>query len=274
MEIPELQEYLNYLTTKAAEYLPRIVLALLVLWIGLFIAKKLTQLLDHGLIRRGFSENLRPFIHSLTSITLKILVLTFVASILGADLTGLFAIMAAAGFAIGLALQGSLGNFASGILILTFHPYRVGDWVQVDDKFGKVLEIGIFSTNVQTPGQKILIIPNSSITENVVTNFSKMGVVRLELSVSMPYDASFPDVEQILHNTVTNVEGVLDDPAPEIGIHTFDSHSIELIIRPYAKPDDFWEVTFAVNKAVKNAFHNHHIKVAYSEGDEMGKIGA
>ena len=274
MEIPELQEYLNYLTTTAAEYLPRIVLAILVLWVGLYLAKRLTQLLDHLLIRRGFSENLRPFIHSLTGITLKILVLTFVASILGADLTGLFAIMAAAGFAIGLALQGSLGNFASGILILTFHPYRVGDWIQVDEKFGKVLEIGIFSTNVQTPGQKILVIPNASITENVVTNFSKMGVVRLELSVSMPYDASFPDVEKILHETVSNVEGVLEDPVPEIGIHTFDSHSIELIVRPYVKPDDFWEVTFSVNKAVKSAFHNNHIKVAYSEGVEMGKIGA
>ena len=269
-----IQEYSKFFLDKVVEYVPLIVMAGLVLWIGFFIARRVTKALDNILARTNFSETYRPFVHSLTSVSLKLVVLFIVARILGADLTGLIAILAAAGFAVGLALQGSLGNFASGILILTFHPYRVGDWIEVDEKFGRVTEIGIFSTNVLTPGNKTLIIPNSTITESVVTNFSKIGVLRLELHVSMPYEESFPEVENILMETVRVIPGVLEDPAPEIGIHTFDSHSIELIVRPYVAPDDFWEVTFAANKAIKAAFHDNHIKVAYSEGVEMGKIGA
>ena len=207
------------------------------------------------------------------SIILKGAVLFAIATVIGADLTGLVAILAAAGFAVGMALQGSLGNFASGILILTLKPYKIGDWIQLEDKFGSVEEIGIFSTDVLTPGNKILIIPNSMITESVVTNYSEKGMIRLELEVTMPYDESFPKIEKIIRAALAAIPKILQDPAPEIGIHAFDSHSIVLLVRPYVLPDDFWEVTFDAHKAIKNAFSQHNIKVAYSEGVEMGAIG-
>ena len=273
MDISTLQEYFQYFVNQIIFYLPRIIGAALVLWIGFFIANRITAFLDRALQTANFSENLRPFIHSLSNVLLKLLVLFFVASILGADLTGIIAILAAAGFAIGLALQGSLGNFASGILILTLNPYKVGDWIQVDDKFGNVQEIGVFSTIVETPGKKTLIIPNSTITESVVTNFSRLGVIRLELLIAMPYEESWPKVEKILNDTLNANPDVLSDPAPEVGIHVFDTHNIQVIVRPYVVPDNFWKVTFEVNEAMKAAFHSNGIKMAYSEGVEMGVIG-
>lgn len=273
MNWDKVNEYVQIAIDKAVFYLPRVVLAAIILWIGFKIVKKLVSILQKVLEKTGFSETLRPFLASTLSIILKGAVLFSIATILGADLTGLVAILAAAAFAIGMALQGSLGNFASGILILTLKPFKVGDWIEVGEKFGRVVEIGIFSTDVLTPGNKILIIPNSMITESVVTNFTEKGMIRLELEVTMPYEESFPKVERILTEALQNVDKILDSPKPEIGIINFDSHNVQLTVRPYVKPDDFWEVTFNANKAIKSAFSSNNIKVAYSEGVEIGAIG-
>ena len=273
MEWEQLDQYFQIAVDKAVFYLPRIIAAGFILWIGFKIVKKIVAWISAALKRTGFSETLRPFLSSTVSVLLKGAVLFVIASVLGADLTGLVAILAAAGFAVGMALQGSLGNFASGILILTLKPYKVGDWIQVEDKFGRVEEIGIFSTDVLTPGNKILIIPNSMITDSVVTNFSEKGMIRLELEVTMPYEESFPRVQEIISDALKEVPKILTSPKPEIGILNFDSHSIQLIVRPYVLPDDFWEVTFNANRAIKKAFSQSDIAVAYSEGIEIGKIG-
>ena len=273
MELNKFNEYLQMAADKAIIYLPRILAAGLILWVGFKIIKKIVAFIGSFLQKTGFSESLRPFLSSTVGILLKGAVLFAIASILGADLTGLVAILAAASFAVGMALQGSLGNFASGILILTLKPYKVGDWVQVESKFGMVEEIGIFSTNVLTPGNKILIIPNSKITDTVVTNYSVKGMIRLELPITMPYEESFPRIKDIITESLSDVSKILKNPEVEIGINSFDSHNIQLLVRPYVLPDDFWEVTFASNKAIKKAFSKNNIKVAYSEGIEIGKIG-
>ena len=233
----------------------------------------MVELVKKALERTGFSETLRPFLSSTVGVILKGTVLFVIATVLGADLTGLFAILAAAAFAIGMALQGSLGNFASGILILTLKPYKVGDWIQVKEKFGRVAEIGIFSTDVLTPGNKILIIPNSMVTDSIVTNYTEKGMIRIELEITMPYEESFPKVQKILFEALEEVPNILEEPFPEIGILSFDSHNVQLTVRPYVRPDDFWDVTFNTNVAIKKAFSKYDIKVAYSEGVEFGKIG-
>ncbi len=273
MDLDKLNEYLILAQEKIIFFLPKIVMAGLIFWVGFKVIKKLVVWLGVVLEKAGFSDTLRPFLTSTAGVLLKGAVLFVIASVIGADLTGLVAILAAAGFAIGMALQGSLGNFASGILILTLKPYKVGDWIQLEDKFGRVEEIGIFSTDVLTPGNKILIIPNSKVTDNVVTNYSEKGMIRLEVTVTMPYAESFPKVQQIIQNALRTVPKILEEPKAEIGISTFDSHNIELLVRPYVIPDDYWEVTFETNKAIKKAFSDHGINVAYSEGIEIGVIG-
>lgn len=258
---------------KIIYYLPKIVLAGLIFWIGFKIIKKLVKWLDISMQRAGFSDHIRPFLMSVIDIVLKLSIILVIANILGADLTGLVAVLAAAGFAIGMALQGSLGNFASGIIIMMLKPYKTGDWVTIGDKFGKVEEINLFSTLLVSPGQKTLIIPNSKVTDDIVTNYSNKNVIRLDLEVTMPYNEDFPKVKQIILEALKPLDKIKHDISIDVGIVAYDSHSIRVNVLPFVHPDDFWEVTYAAYGNIKKAFHDHNIKVAYSEGVEMGNIG-
>ncbi|WP_075342836.1 mechanosensitive ion channel family protein [Tenacibaculum agarivorans] len=264
---------LQLIQEKAILYVPKLLLGGLILWLGMKLVNRLMTFLGKVLEKAGFDNTIRPFLISMTGFILKGALLLVVASILGVNLSSLVALLAAIGFAIGMALQGSLGNFASGILILTLKPYKSGDWIQVEEKFGKVEEIEIFSTTIVSPGHKTLIIPNSKITDGVVTNYSRKGMVRLEINVTMPYAESFPRVKKIIEDALIKVQHILPEPKTEIGIETFDSHSIELTIRPYVHPEHFWQVTFDTHETVKKAFSDHKIQVAYSEGVELGSIG-
>ncbi len=273
METIDFDNIVNLIQQKAIIYVPKLLLGGLILWIGMKLANKLVNFLAKVLEKAGFDDTIRPFLVSMFSFIIKGALLLIVASILGVNLSSLVALLAAIGFAVGMALQGSLGNFASGILILTLKPYKSGDWIQVEEKFGNVEEIGIFSTTIISPGNKTLIIPNAKITDGVVTNYSKKGMVRLEINVTMPYAESFPKVKNIIKNAIVDVKNILPEPETEIGIETFDSHSIELTIRPYVHPEHFWQVTFDTHEAVKKAFSDNKIQVAYSEGVELGSIG-
>jgi small conductance mechanosensitive channel len=268
-----LNSYLELLGGMTIAYVPKLLLALLVLWLGFKIIKRITKVAAAGMEKAGISATLLPFLSSLISIALKILLLFTIAGIVGINVASFIAVLAAASFAVGLALQGSLSNFAAGIIILLFRPYKLEDWIEVDDKFGKVEEIQVFNTIIITPGQKTLIIPNGQIVDNIVTNYSRKGYIRMELNVSMPYSESFPKVKQIIMAELKAIPKVLDSPPPEVGIEVYDSHNILLAVRPYVKPDDFWEVTFETYEKIKAAFNEQGIKVAYSEGVEMGTIG-
>ncbi len=269
----KLQTFYDQAVALAFEVLPKLGMAILVLVVGLFVIKRLIKLLAVALNRTNFSPEIISFLQSFLGIALKVLLVFSIAAIIGVDMTAFVAVLAAAGFAVGLALQGSLGNFAAGIIILLFRPYRIDDWVEVQDKFGKVEDIQIFNTHILTPGQKVLIVPNGEIISSIVTNYSKKGFIRMELNATMPYEEDFPRVKEIIIEEVSKLDKVLKDPPPEVGIESFDSHNIVLSIRPYVIPDDYWEVHFEVYARVKAAFHDHRIQVAYSEGVEMGQIG-
>jgi len=269
----DLNSYLQTFTEMVMEYAPKLVLALIVLWLGFKIANKVADMGAKGLQKAGLGETLIPFIRSLVGIALKVLIVFTVAGIIGVEMSSFIAVLAAAGFAVGLALQGSLSNFAAGIIILIFRPYKVGDWIEVDEKFGQVEEIQIFNTLMVTPGQKTLIIPNGQVVDNIVTNYSRKGHIRIELNVTMPYSESFPKVQEIIMQELKSIPKVLEEPEPEVGIEGYDSHSLLVAVRPYVRPDDFWEVTFESYRRIKAAFYKNNINVAYSEGVEMGKIG-
>jgi len=257
----------------AIKYGTKLLIAGFIVWIGLKIVKHIHKSIEVVLEKAKVSQNLRPFLLNIIDVILKTIVFFIALNVLGANLSGLMALIAAVGFAVGMALQGSLGNFASGILILTLKPYKVGDWIQVDDKFGRVEEIKIFNTKVITPGKKVLIFPNSKITDEVVTNYSEKGVIRLEIDVHVPYESDWKTVKKILEEAIYKVPGVLKEPPVEIGIADFDSHSLLVMVRPYVKPDDYWEVTFTAHEIIKEALYSHNIAVPYSEGIEYGKFG-
>ena len=265
--------YLGLAQDSVVTYVPKILLGLFILWIGFKLIKKVPKILAKVLVKAGFSDSLRPFLISIIVVVLKIVLLFAVAGIIGINLSMFTAVVAASVFAIGFALQGSLGNFASGLIVLSMKPYEVNDWIRVEDKFGKVEEIGVFNTIIITPGNKTLIIPNGKITNDVVTNFSKKGIIRLELKVTMPYDEDFSKVKRIIESALAPIEKILEEPITEVGIINFDSHFVEIAVLPYVLPDDFWEVTYDSYKNIKKAFSENGIQVAYSEGVEMGAIG-
>jgi small conductance mechanosensitive channel len=196
-----------------------------------------------------------------------------IATILGADLTGLVAVLAATGFAVGMALQGSLGNFASGILILSFKPYIKGNWIKIDDNYGKVEEIGIFNTKIISADDNTLIIPNSHITDSVITNYSDIGTTRIAVFIPTPYTESFPKVKKLILNALHDIPEVLKDPAPVIEIDNFDTHNVIIAVRPYTKPENYWIALRETRAAIKNIYHKNGIKIAYVEGYELGDIG-
>jgi len=257
----------------ALKYVPKLAAAILILVVGLWLVKKVIKLIEHLLENAKIGPELTGFFSSMASIALKFIVILMAAGMLGFQVSAIVGVLAGVVFAIGLALQGFLGNFASGITIVFFKPYKVGDWVQIADFFGKVESIQIFNTTLITPGDKTLIIPNGKVTDDVITNFSTKGHIRLELSVTMPYEESFPKVEKTILSALADYPKILETPKPIIGIESFDSHNIIVTVRPYIHPDDYWEVTYALHGRIKEAFHSQGIKVAYSEGVELGTIG-
>ncbi len=273
MDSINLEKYFQLVTDWAVVFVPKLIISILIIYFGLKIVKKLSKVLSAVLKRASIEIEIEEFLLSLIDIFMKIVVIVIAASIVGIEFTALFGVLAAAGFAVGLALQGFMGNFASGLTIIFFKPYKVGDWVQISGTFGKVKNIEIFSTNLITPGDKTLIIPNGKVTDDIITNYSTRGKIRVELSVTMPYEESFPRVREVILGALKKSDVILQNPTPMVGIESYDSHNIIVAIRPYILPDNYWEATFEVYSLIKQAFRDNNIKVAYSEGVELGPIG-
>ncbi len=270
----EYEKYMEMLMDWTITFVPKLLLACLVLVIGFWVVKKILKAITKLIDKAGVGVEISGFLNSIINIVLKMAVILGAMSIIGFEVSSLLGILAAAAFAIGMALQGFMGNFASGITIVFFKPYKVGDWVEVADKFGRVKNIEIFFTTLETPGNKTLIIPNGKVTDEVVTNFTTLGSIRLELEVAMPYEESFPKVREIILKVLDDYEKVMKTPVPEVGIITYDTHYIVLGVRPFIQADDYWEATYEINQRIKNAFSANGVKMAYSEGVELGAIGA
>jgi len=266
-------KYFQSILDTLIAYAPKLVGAIAVLIIGFWAANRLEKAVIERLKRSNFSPEITSFLGSMFGIALKIAVLLMAAGIAGFDTSALVGMLAAAGFAVGLALQGGLGNFASGILILIFKPYKVGDWIDINSKFGKVEEIQIFNTILVTPGHKTLIIPNGQVTSQIVTNYSKKGFIRLEIDIHMPYEESFPKIKSIIEQVLEKTPLVLKDPFPQIGIETFDNFFVKISVKPYVKPDDYWDVTYDIRARLKAAFSENHIKVTYPDAVKQGDFG-
>jgi small conductance mechanosensitive channel len=273
MDSEKLQEYYDQALDWAVAFMPNVALAALVLVVGIRVIRRINVVIQRSLERTRIAVEISSFLTSMLDVVMRFAVILFAAGMMGFEITSLLGVLAAAGFAIGLALQGFLGNFASGITIVFFKPYCVGDWVEIADKFGKVESVQMFSTTLLTPGSKVLVIPNGKVTDGIITNFSTKGKLRLELNVPLPYVESFPKVKAIILEALRGVPEVVQDPDPQVGIESYDSHHVVLAVRPFVHPDDYWNATFACYEAIKGAFSRHGVQVAYTEGLELGLIG-
>ena len=275
MEDGMIQDKLSELLQALVAWSPKFVGAILVLFIGFWIVGKLLKVITSSFEKTSLSEEIKPFLISLISAVFKIAVVIFAAGILGVETSSFVAMLAAVGFAVGMALQGSLGHIAAGILILVFKPYKVGDFITVGDHKGFVTGVQIINTMLRTLDNETVIIPNGTAISDVIINSSdEDGMTRLSIEVYMPYEEQYAKVHDIIKGALDSCKYVQKNPEPLIGIGTFDTHSIIVEAKPYALVEDYENAYFEATQAIKYAMGVNGIKVAYSEGVELGPIGS
>ncbi|MCB0516551.1 MAG: mechanosensitive ion channel family protein [Chitinophagales bacterium] len=272
LSINEINIYLQKIAEMAVAYAPRLLLAAIIFFVGFWAINKLTKIIENNLERANIDKGLRPFLKSLIGIMLKILLLFSIAGIIGVETSSFVALLAASGFAIGLALQGSLSNFAAGILILIFKPFKVGDWVLIEDNEGFVEEIQVFSTLVKSLDHQTIIIPNATAMNGIIRNKSKIEELRVDFTVNLPYDESFDKFEEIAKAALQKVPNVLSEPPIQIGIFSFEDHFLKVAVWVFTHNKDYWQVLFDAQKAVKSAMGENGMDVAYPEGVEKGRV--
>ena len=223
---------------------PKLIGAILVLIIGLWIVNKLVDMMAKGMAKSGLDADLIPFLTSMIGVVLKVMLLISVAGIVGIETTAFVALLGMAGVALGMALQGTLGHFASGVLILLFKPYKVGDLVDLQGQVGTVREIQVFNTVIDSLQNKKIIIPNGLATSGIMTNLSATDFLRVDLNIAMPYEEDFDKVQKIVLDALANTPHVLTTPAPVVEIEKFDENNILLAVRPHATCEHYWDVYF------------------------------
>lgn len=243
----------------------KLAVAFAILIIGKLIAKLISKGVSKLLAHKKVDDTVISFVSSLTYGLAVIIAFIAAISHLGFNTSSLVAIVGAAGLAIGLALQGSLSNFASGILLISFKPFKAGDFVEVAGTAGIVEEIHIFSTQLRTGDNKTVIIPNGSITSGTITNYSRKATRRIDLIIGVSYDADLAKTKEILANVTSNHELVLKDQATTIGVSELADNSVNFVVRPWVKTENYWPVYFGLLETIKVELDNAGIEIPYPQ---------
>lgn len=246
----DVQKYVDLATGLAIAYVPKVLLALIVLFVGLWVINRLSKLMRRGLEMRGVDVSLRGFLSSLVSIGLKVLLMFTVADMIGVQTTSFIAILGAAGLAVGLALQGSLGNFAGGVLILMFHPYKVGDVIEAQGQTGTVKEIQIFNTILSTADGRTVILPNGAVSNGTIINHTMAGA--LSFAIPIELDNSFT-AEQVRRVLLPVAQADKRNTNPGVGIAKLGSGSTTFVVTGTTKPEDGPAVQGALLENLKTA---------------------
>lgn len=255
------------------DYAPKVITALVILIVGLFVIKLLLKMAKKVMRKRGIEESLRKFLLNLLGWTLKILLFIAVISKLGVETTSFAAILAAAGLAVGLALQGSLSNFAGGVLIMIFKPFKIGDLIEAQGAIGVVKEIEIFTTKLTGLSNKEIIIPNGSLSNGNIVNYTSEGTRRVDLVFGVGYDSDIKKSKEVLMNVLTSHPLVLKDPAPTVNLMELADSSINFAVRPWCNAEDYWTVYFEVTENTKVALDAAGIEIPYPHQVEIHKEG-
>lgn len=245
----------------------KLLAALAVFVIGRWLAKFLANMLRKILRRAEADETLIRFLGNLAYAILLTLVILAALSQLGVQTTSFLAMLGAAGLAIGLALQGSLSNFAAGIMIILFRPYRVGDYVEAGGTSGTVDEVQIFNTVMNTPDNKRVIVPNAQITSDTIVNYSINDRRRIDMVFGVSYADDMRKVREIIEEVLAAENRILSEPAPTIGVLELADSSVNFAVRPWVNTADFWPVKFALQEAMKRRFDDVGISIPFPQRD-------
>ncbi len=245
----------------------KIIAALAIFVIGKWVARKLGDAAKRMMVSRAVDTALVKFTSSLVYYALLIFVVIAALGQVGIQTASFVAIVGAAGLAIGLAMQGSLSNFAAGVLIIIFKPFKIGDYVEMAGTAGVVENIMIFTTEMKTGDNKKIIVPNASILGGVITNYSANETRRVDLVMAIGYNDDLNKAKQVLEEIVNADERILKDPAPLIAVAELADSSVNFAVRPWVKSADYWGVYFALNEAVKKRFDEEGLSIPYPQQD-------
>jgi small conductance mechanosensitive channel len=251
----------------ALQQAPAAVGALITLVVGLWLANVLSKGIRKALAKGKTDDMLANFLSKLTKMIFSAMVLIAVVGQLGVETTSFAAILAAAGFAIGMAMSGTLGNFASGVMILLFRPFQTGHFVEVAGHAGVVEEINVFMTQMRTGDNKRILIPNGEITAGSIVNYSANDTRRVDLVIGISYDDDIKKAHQVLNKVLSENDMVLKDPAPLVAVSELGADSVNFVVRPWVKGSDYWPVYFALTESIKLTFDQEGLNFPYPQRD-------
>ncbi len=250
------------------EYGFTVVGAILTLVVGFWVVGRISGVVRKGMERSNFDPTIIPFLSSIVSVGLKVMLLLAVAGMFGIETTSFIAVFSALAFAIGLALQGSLGHFASGVLLLIFKPYKVGDLVEIGGGFsGHVKEIQVFNTILVTLDNKHIIVPNGVVTSNVITNISGQGIIGVELTYGISYTDSIDKAREVILKVGEECPWVIDEPKQAVFVAEHGDSSVNLATRPFCKSEHYWDTFFYMQEHVKKEFDKAGVSIPFPQMD-------
>lgn len=261
-------KYSDTIVTLLLSYGPKLVLALATFFVGWWFIGVLTKALENKLQNnRIVDQSLKSFLRTLINALLKTILVISVAGMIGVEMTSFIAVLGAAGLAIGMALSGTLQNFAGGIIILLFKPFKVGDFITAQGQSGTVHEIQIFNTILKSPDNKTIIIPNSPLSSGTMINFSTEATRRVEWTFGISYDDNIDQAKEIIKRLVTNDSRVLQEPALFIAVSELADSSVNFVVRAWTESANFWGVYFDIIEAVKKTFDAEGVSIPFPQRD-------
>lgn len=262
-----LQDKWLQLEEMVLTYGSQLLLAIVVLVVGLWLIKRISTLVAKTLLARFPDETLAQFLGGAFDTLLKVLLIITVASMVGIETTSFIAILGAAGLAVGLALQGSLSNFAGGVMILIFRPFKVGDYIEAQGLEGEVLDIGIFVTTLETFDKRTLIIPNGPLANGNIVNFTRSSVRAVEIAIGVSYSDDLAVAKKAMEAVLTNDPRVLQDQGNVVAVTDLGSSSVDFLVRGFVKTDDYWSFFFDIRVALKAAVEEAGCSIPFPQRD-------
>lgn len=271
MKIPGLDidwdKMLSDLQTTGLDLGLNLLAAVVIFYVGRTVARILTKGVRRLMEGQSVDPILVSFVTSLVQWGLMAFVIIAAITKLGVQTASLVALIGAAGLAVGLAMQGSLANFAAGVLIVLFRPYRVGDWVEAAGVSGSVVQVQVLTTILQTADNKQIIIPNGQIMDSIITNYNANPIRRIDLVVGVSYSDDLDKVRSTINELVNADSRILKDPECQIAVSELGESSVDFVVRPWVKSADYWEVKFAVTEAIKKHFDKEGISIPFPQRD-------
>lgn len=263
--LDKVQELIQQLTNWGISTGKQIIAALIIFLVGRLLISLVNKLVAKLLSRRHVDAGVQSFVKSFVNILLTILLIVAIISKLGVDTTSFAALLASAGVAVGMALSGNLQNFAGGLIILLFRPFRVGDFIECQGVSGAVKEIQIFHTILTSPDNKVIYVPNGGLSSGNIINYSREATRRVDWTFTFEYGEDYNKVESVINRLIAADERILNTPAPFVNLIALADSSVNVVVRVWVKSEDYWDVFFSMNKAVYATFNKEGINFPFPQ---------